>query len=119
MENVAGRRLDWFWREWFIEDAHFDQAIDTVAVAADGNTQKVTVVYGNRARGVLPIRARFTFSDGTTQEVDYPAEAWSTNTSHYLRQYEFTGKKLTRIDLDPDHRLVDVDRSNNSWTAPK
>ena len=119
MENVAGRRLDWFWREWFIEDAHFDQAIDTVAVAEDGNTQKVTVVYGNRARGVLPIRARFTFSDGTTQEVDYPAEVWSTNSSHYLRQYEFTGKKLTRIDLDPDHRLVDVDRGNNSWTAAK
>ena len=31
MEDVSGRRLDWFWREWFIENDRFDQAIDTVA----------------------------------------------------------------------------------------
>ena len=33
----------------------------------------VAVMYGNRARGVLPIHARFTFSDGSTENYDYPA----------------------------------------------
>jgi len=117
MENVAGRRLDWFWREWFIEDPHFDQAVDSVGIETTGDTSHVTVVYGNLARGVLPIRARFSFSDGSVQDFLYPAEVWSTNTSRYLRTYDFVGKRLTRIDLDPDHRLVDVDRSNNSWIA--
>ncbi len=121
MENVAGRRLDWFWREWFVEDPHFDQAIDSVAVQPAvqpaGDTSSVVVVYGNHARGVLPIRARFSFSDGTVQDFNYPAEVWSTNTSQYPRQYSFAGKTLTRIDLDPDHRLLDVDRSNNVWIA--
>jgi hypothetical protein len=64
---------------------------------------------------VLPIHARFTFSDGSTQSYDYPAEVWSTNTTRYLRTYSFSGKTLTRIELDPDHRLPDVDRSNNVW----
>ena len=74
-------------------------------------------LFGNRMRGVLPIRARFTFTDGSTTEFDYPAEVWSTNTSHYIRRYEFGGKKLAKIELDPEGLLVDVDRSNNTWTA--
>jgi hypothetical protein len=117
MEDVGGKRLDWFWREWFIENPHFDQAIDSVATSRDGTTENVMVVYGNRARGVLPIHARFTFSDGTTTNYDYPAEVWSTNTTHYVRTYSFPGKTLTRVELDPDHRLLDVDRSNNTWTS--
>ena len=117
MENVSGRRLDWFWREWFLENVHFDQAIDTVATQQRGDTLMVAVLYGNHARGVLPIRARFTFADGTTEDFNYPAEVWSTNSRHYIRQYAFTGKKLAKIELDPEQRLVDIDRANNVWPA--
>ncbi len=119
MEDVGGRRLDWFWREWFQENPHFDQAIDNVTVTQQGDAQTVAVQYGNRARGVLPIHARFIFSDGSTQMYDYPAEVWSTNTTRYGRSYAFRGKTLSRIELDPDRRLPDTDRANNSWgTAP-
>jgi hypothetical protein len=113
MEDVSGRRLDWFWRQWFIENARFDQAIDSVITRQRGDTLDVAVLYGNHQRGVLPIRARFTFSDGSTKDFDYPAEVWSTNTVHYVRQYEFPGKKLAKIELDPDRRLLDIDRKNN------
>ncbi|HEY5441120.1 MAG TPA: hypothetical protein VIJ90_07575, partial [Gemmatimonadaceae bacterium] len=116
MEDVGGKRLDWFWREWFKENPHFDQAIDTVVTSNGPNGAKVvTVVYGNRARGVLPIHARFTYSDGSVENHDYPAEVWSTNTMHYMRRYTVIGKTLVRIELDPDKRLVDIDRSNNVW----
>jgi hypothetical protein len=115
MEDVGGRRLDWFWREWFKENPHFDQAIDTVLTRQSGDVQQVVVAFGNRARGVLPIHARFTFNDGSTERYDYPAEVWSTNTTRYMRQYAFSGKTLRRIELDPDERLVDIDRSNNGW----
>ncbi len=117
MEDVGGRRLDWFWREMFMENERFDQAVDTVVTRASGDTTAVAVVYGNRARGVLPIRARFTFNDGTVQDFDYPAEVWSTNSSRYLREYRFVGKQPVRIELDPDSRLIDIDRANNSWRA--
>ena len=118
MEDVGGRRLDWFWREWFVENPVFDQAIDTVAVQQRGDTTDMAVMFGNRARGVLPIHARFTFSDGSAERYDYPAEVWSTNTLHYVREYKFAGKTLTRVELDPERRLVDVDRGNNRWSAP-
>jgi len=115
MENVAGRRLDWFWREWFLETPRFDQAIDSVTTRMHGDTQYVAVQYGNHARGVLPLLVRFTLSDGTTQDLMYPAEVWSTNSVRYVRRYIFVGQRITRIDLDPEHRLIDVDRTNNSW----
>ena len=117
MEDASGRRLDWFWRELFYENPSFDQAIDTVAITHGDGVDSVTVIYANRARGILPILARFTFSDGTTQEFDYPADVWSTNTTRYRRYYVFHDKHLTRVELDPDHRLIDIDRANNVWNV--
>lgn len=117
IEDAGGRRLDWFWRELFFENVSFDQAIDTVAVTHGDNVDSVAVIYSNRARGILPILARFTFSDGTTENYDYPAEVWSTNTTRYRRYYTFKDKHLTRVELDPDHRLIDIDRTNNVWNA--
>jgi hypothetical protein len=38
---------------------------------------------------------------------------WSTNTSFYDRYFQFPGKKVTKLELDPDQRQVDIDRSNN------
>ena len=113
MEDAGGRRLDWFWRELFIQNAHFDQAIDSVRVNGDS----MTVTYANHARGVLPIRVRFTFSDGTTQDYAYPAEVWARDARRYVRQYAFAGKHIARIELDPEHRLIDIDRDNNVWLA--
>ena len=119
MEEVGGRRLDWFWRQWFVENARFDQRIDTVRTRTKGDTTFVAVVYGNRERGVLPVRALFTFSDGTTQDFVYPAEVWSTNSQHYRREYAFVGKRLQQIELDPGQRLLDIDRTNNRWVATR
>jgi len=115
MEDVSGKRLDFFFREWFLENPHFDQAVDTVAQKQVGDIDSAFVLYTNHARGVLPIHARFTFSDGSKQDFDYPVEVWSTNTTFYVRQYEFKGKKLVRVEIDPDKRLPDTDRENNVW----
>ncbi len=118
MEDVGGRRLDWFWRGWFQENARYDQAVDTVITRQAGDTSKVVVAFGNRERGVLPIRARFTFTDGSTEDYNYPAEVWSTNTVRYIRRYNFVGKTLAKLEIDPESRIPDITRANNSWTAP-
>lgn len=117
MEDAAGQRLDWFWRGWFVENARYDQTVESVTARQNNAAQEVQVTFGNRARGVLPIRARFTFSDGTTQEVRYPAEVWSLNSVRYPRRFVFEGKTLTKIEVDPEQRLVDFDRTNNVWNA--
>ena len=117
MDNAAGHKLDWFWREWFLEAPRFDQAIDSVNVTTEGGSAKVTVVYGNHAGGVMPILARFTFSDGTTQDVKEPVDVWRANGTRYVKSYTFAGKSVKQIALDPDKHFIDADRTNNSWTA--
>ena len=118
MEDAGGRRLDWFWRGWFQENARYDQAVDTVITRQAGDTNKVVVAFGNRERGVLPIRARFTFTDGSTEDYSYPAEVWSTNTVRYIRRYNFVGRTLVKLEIDPETRIPDITRANNTWTAP-
>ena len=118
MEDVGGRRLDWFWRGWFVENARYDQAVDTVITRQSGDTAKVIVAFGNRERGVLPIRAHFTFTDGSTEDYNYPAEVWSTNSVRYVRRYNFVGKTLAKLEIDPENRIPDITRANNTWTAP-
>ena len=115
MEDVSGKRLDWFFREWFIENPHFDVAIDTVAERQVGGVDSVAVLFVNHARGVLPLHVRFMFTDGSKEDFDYPAEVWSTNTTAYVRRYEFRGKKIAKVEVDPDGRSVDIDRANNVW----
>jgi hypothetical protein len=117
MEDVSGHRLDWFWREFWLESDRFDQSIDSVAIAHRPDGDAATIVYGNHARGVLPILVRFSFADGTTKDMRYPAEAWTLDPRRYARHYMFTGQRLARVEIDPDHRLVDVDRTNNVWSA--
>ena len=115
MEDVSGKRLDWFFREWFIENAHFNVGIDTVVQKQVGGVDSVGVRYRNYARGVLPLRVRFTFNDGSTQDFNYPAEVWSTNPLFYDRFYDFSGKTVTKIQIDPENRIVDTDPDNNVW----
>ena len=117
MNDVSGRNLDWFWREWFLETPGFDQAIDSVTQTMQGSTHQVTVVYGNHARGVLPLLVRFTFRDGTTRDVTYPADVWRANTNRYTATYTFPSA-VTRIELDPEHHLIDTNPANNVWSAP-
>jgi hypothetical protein len=45
----------------------------------------------------------------------YPAEVWSTDSRRYVRQYVFKKKTPVRIEIDPEQRLLDINRSNNSW----
>jgi len=117
MEDVSGRKLEWFWRECFLEAPRFDQSVDSVLQTVQGTDTHVTVTYGNKGRAVMPLLVRFTFSDNTTQDVVYPADVWKANPASYTASYTFPKKTVSRIALDPDAHLPDADQTNNVWTA--
>ncbi len=110
IENVTGEDLDWFWQGWFNSTESLDQAVTNVSVS--GDTTRVTL---EQEGLVMPASVRFEFGDGTSDTRRIPVEAWHTSDAFTTT---LTGRDVQAVRVDPDSRYPDVDRSNNSWTAP-
>ena len=96
IEDVTGEDLDWFWRGWFYETGQFDQALAALAVVED----RAVATVENRGEIVLPTTVEFTFSDGTTESVVIPAEAYfSTDTAGAF--VPLAGRTLVSARLNP------------------
>jgi hypothetical protein len=111
MENASGADLAWFWRGWFLESARIDQAIAAVTSAGP---DALSVRIENR--GELPMPVVIAFEGGEPARVTLPVEAWYGGPA-IERQFEVSGR-VTRVVVDPDGALPDVDRSNNLWNRP-
>lgn len=110
IEDVAGEDLDWFWREWFYTTDVLDQAVASVSTRGD----TTRIVYVNRGEIVLPLEVAIHFVDGTTERRRVPEEAWFTS-DRFVDT--IVGREVTRVTVDPDRQLPDVERSNNEWRA--
>ncbi|MDN3724557.1 M1 family metallopeptidase [Aequorivita sp. SDUM287046] len=66
----------------------------------------------------MPILAQFTYSDGSTERITYPAEIWRKN-DQSVGKVIASEKEITKIEVDPDEETADIDTSNNSWPRSK
>ena len=66
----------------------------------------------------MPIIAEFTYSDGSTKRVTYPAEIWRKNEAS-VGKVIASNMEITKITVDPDEETADIDTSNNSWPQRK
>ena len=66
----------------------------------------------------MPIIAEYTYSDGTTKRVTYPAEIWRKNDAS-VGKVIASEKEITGITVDPDEETADIDTSNNTWPKRK
>jgi hypothetical protein len=114
IEDVSKHKLDWFWREWFYTPQKYDLAIDSVIQTPKGDDTQITVTYHNFGSGVLPILATLTYSDGTKDTVNHPAEVWQSGSVQTMT-YVAHKKTVSKIQLDPTRWLPDENRKNNTW----
>ncbi len=142
IENVSGRNLDWFWRDWVFTTARLDQAVDSVVGPGAGTGARghrgagsalpgnqsfgraagpagsepsgtTTVYLSSRREMVMPAELKLTYADGSTDTVRLPVEIWNLGA-----QFPYAvngGKRVVRVELDPRHVLPDGDRANNVW----
>lgn len=114
MQDAAGADLAWFWRGWFYEAATLDQAIASVSPAP--RRGRVGLVIENRQRMVMPADLLVTYDDGSTERRRIPVEAWARTASFPMR-WDSGGRTITRVEIDPDRWLPDVNRENNVYTV--
>jgi peptidase M1-like protein len=109
IEDVAGRDLDWFWREWVYTTARLDQAVDSVTQTGD----TAFIYLANRAQMVLPVTLELRYADGSTETRDLPVEMWNLG-SKFTARVETT-KHVVGVVVDPRRIYPDIDRANNRW----
>jgi len=116
MESEGGEDLSWFWRGWFYNNWQNDLALDGVSYVDNDPAKGARIAVSNLGQLVLPATLHVVFKDGTTKDVVMPAETWIQSGHHVFSLDE--GKPIASAVIDPDHRIPDRDRSNNSWAAP-
>lgn len=114
MENAAGEDLAWFWRAWVFTNDKLDQSIKEVRYVATAKPEQgATITLLNLEKMAMPVSLIVKESNGTVTRMDFPAEIWMRGGEYSLLFYPKS--KITEITLDPDKKLPDVNRKNNTW----
>ena len=109
IENVSGENLAWFFKGWFYGTGTIDLALNSVR-QYQGN---YVISLSNNGDIPMPVKMQVTFADNTTQLVELPVEIWQRgNDWNYLLE---TDKQVSKVILDPNKMLPDVNFSNDSW----
>ena len=113
MESAGGEDLSWFWRSYFLNNWTHDMAVSDVSYDGGDPAKGASIKVENLGQLVLPATLRVTYKSGQKREVKIPVEAWMQTGSH---TYAFEGLgPIADATIDPDRRLPDVDRTNNSF----
>ena len=69
----------------------------------------------NKPGGIpMPLIVEYTYADGTTQNITYPAEIWRMSDKEVKRVVS-SEKELVGIVVDPKAETADIDTTNNTW----
>lgn len=144
MEDAAGIDLAWFWRGWFLGTGTLDQAVDSVSMSLIGKRDDdadddaayappppssragdetpsmpnvggfCRVEFSNRGEIVMPLVYRVSYTDGSSEVRTMPVEGWFTS-DRVKQVWPAKGRKIARVEIDPDNMYPDIDLSNNVW----
>jgi aminopeptidase N len=113
MENVSGEDLGWFWRAWVLNTWKLDQSVKGVKYVKDDATKGAEITLVNLEKMPMPVTVLVKETNGQEHRMDLPVEIWQRGA-----EYSFTVPTTTEIKevvLDPDKKLPDFNRDNNSW----
>lgn len=126
-QQVSGLQLDWYKEYWINTTKTIDYGIDSVW--QEDGSQKIRL---NRIGEMpMPVDVEITFADGTKEMHNIPMNLMYGNKSNenpsekYVVESEWdwthpnytlslpSTKQIKKIEIDPSHRMADVDVSNN------
>jgi len=110
MDQVSGRDLSWYWREWFFETRTLDQAIESVEPVGDSTA----IAIENKGKAVMPVPLAITREGGKVDSLTVPVNVWFDGTKRYVVKVA-GAPKVTRVEIDSAHAFPDVNPGNNAW----
>ena len=131
-EKVSGLELEWYKEYWVNSTKTIDYAIGNIDIV----NNKTTITVKRKGKMPMPLDILVTFKDGS-QEVHYiplnlmygakPAENKIPRTVHQEwkwtdPEYDFTTERritdIKSIEIDPTHRLADINNGNDKLVVP-
>ncbi|MCU7552039.1 M1 family metallopeptidase [Chitinophagaceae bacterium LB-8] len=112
MENVAGEDLSWFWKGWIFNNWSLDQSVKSVEYQDNKPEEGANITIQNEDQMVMPVTVLVKESNGKEHRINLPVEIWQRGSA-----YTFGVNTTTRVKevmLDPDKKLPDMNRKNNS-----
>lgn len=114
INNAAGEDLNWFWKEWFFTTWTLDQAVSNVSYVDNDPTKGTLITIENNGKMIMPALVKVEQSNGKKETIKLPVEIWQRGGT-WTFIYPSTSK-ISKVILDPENVLPDVDRKNNTWS---
>jgi hypothetical protein len=113
MENAAGEDLGWFWRGWVFNNYKFDVALRSVTNTSTKPEDGVAITLQNLEQMAMPVPIQIKEANGQIHQMTIPVESWMRGAETTIFVYPAT--KITEVIIDPEKKLPDLNRKNNSW----
>ncbi|MFZ5517164.1 MAG: M1 family aminopeptidase [Candidatus Zhuqueibacterota bacterium] len=107
-EQVSGQDLDWLFNQWLYSTAHVDYACkDYTYQKLEDDTWETKIIVSRLASGISPVEVEVTTTSGEKYRQRWPGFE-KTNVFTFN-----TPTKVKKIQLDPDDKILDLNRLNN------
>lgn len=113
IENVSGEDLGWFWRGWVLNTWKLDQSVKNVTYVDGDSTKGADITLENKEKMPMPVTVLVKESNGKEHKLNLPVEIWQRGSTWTFGVP--TTSEIKEVILDPDKKLPDWDRTNNSW----
>ena len=113
MENVAGEDLSWFWRAWVLNTWKLDQTVKGVTYKDDKPENGASISIENLEKMVMPVTVLVKEANGKEHRIDLPVEIWQRGSDWTFTVP--TSSEIKEVILDPDKKLPEWNRDNNTW----
>lgn len=111
--DISGKDLNWFWKNWFFSNHYIDLAIEKV----ESSNTKYTVNIRNVGGFAIPFDLVVRYKDGSFKKLHQTPGVWSNNENAIKVEFTpETGKQVLSVQLDGGI-YVDATHADNIWTA--
>lgn len=115
MDSAAGEDLSWFWRGWYAHNWKLDMAVTGIGYVDNDPAKSGLVTVANLDRMVMPATLQVNYADGSTTRLRVPAATWMQHRSFAVAVPG--GKRITSAVIDPDHKIPDGNRANDTFSV--
>jgi hypothetical protein len=113
MENVSGEDLGWFWRAWVLNTWKLDQTVKEVKYVDELPEKGGEITIENLEKMVMPVTVLVKEANGKEHKINLPVEVWQRGAVWTFNVP--TTSEIKEVILDPNKKLPEWNRENNSW----